>query len=92
MAGSAWLRGARIPNAHQSVTPSDTENSSTELPASTISLFVGGAGNITAQMWGESTTEVAYVGLAAGSELVGNFRYVKSTGTTATNIVARYCI
>lgn len=88
MAGAYWLRGARIANAHADVTPSDTEDSTTVLPPTTVALYVGGAGTLTAEMWG-GTAEVQYT-VGAGSYLEGNFKYVKATGTGATLIKVLY--
>lgn len=85
----AWLRGARIANTHKTVTPSDTEDNTTALPGTTVALYVGGAGNVNAEMWGD-TTELVYSSVPAGTYLEGNFRFVKSTSTTATNIRALY--
>lgn len=86
MAGHSFNRGARVANAHIAVTPSDV----TELPSTTVALWVGGAGNVDAVMWG-GTDECAYDTVAAGSYLEGNFRYVKAS-TTATLIVAQYAL
>jgi hypothetical protein len=91
MAGTAWSRGARIANAHVAVTPSDTESNATALPGSTVALYIGVTGDVTAEMWG-STAEVKYESVPAGAYLEGNFRYVKATGTAASDIVALYTV
>lgn len=49
------------------------------------SLYIGGSGNVTVIT--SNGTTVAFVGLAAGTLLPVRVNRVKSTGTTATNIV-----
>jgi hypothetical protein len=51
-----------------------------------VALYVGGAGNVTLCPR-NSTTPVAYAGLAAGTILRVAFQGVNATGTTATNLV-----
>lgn len=86
-----WAREVATASAHAAVTPSDTESNATQLPASTIGIYVGGAGNIAAEMWGD-TTEVVYAAVPVGTFLRGNFRYIKSTLTTATLMVVQYVV
>jgi len=64
------------------VTPSD----STDLGVFSRALYVGGAGNISAIMLGGQT--VTFSGVPAGSLLPLRVKRVRSTDTTATNIVA----
>lgn len=65
-----------------SVTPSDT----TEIRATC--LFIGGAGNVAVEMAGGQ--DVTFNGLAAGTQLFIEVSKVKSTSTTATNILALF--
>jgi hypothetical protein len=64
----------------EAVTPHDTNEIEFR------SLFVGGAGNISLVTLNGNT--VAFTGVLAGSILPVQGRKVRSTGTTATNIVA----
>ena len=66
------------------VTTSDT----VDLPFASKQLWVGGAGNVTLITVGGDT--VAYNSVPAGTYLKVRAARVKSTGTTATNIVAEY--
>ena len=72
------------PNRHAAVTASD----STDLNGCRA-VYVGGAGNVALRLTG-NTTAVTYVGVTAGSYLVGLIDRVMATNTTATNIVAVY--
>lgn len=65
------------------VTPHDT----TELATVCRALYVGGAGNVSVSMGGSVVT---FVGVPAGSILPIRTSLVRSTLTTATNIVALY--
>jgi hypothetical protein len=67
------------------VTPSDT----TDLPNPAIRLWVGGAGNVTLDTVGGSTS-VLFAALPAGTLLSVQVKRVRATGTSATNIVALY--
>ena len=51
-------------------------------------VYVGGAGNIAAVM-GDGT-ELTFSGAVAGSVLPIRVKQVKSTGTTASNLIALY--
>lgn len=64
------------------VTPSDAT-----ILRGTVGLFIGGAGNLTVVMAEDGAT-VAFNGLTAGTLLPIRVKQVKSTGTTATAIVA----
>jgi len=64
-----------------------TPNDSTDLSFVTRSLYVGGAGNVSVDL-AESGTAVVFVGVPAGTFLPIRAKRVRSTGTTATNIVA----
>ena len=68
------------------VTPSD----SADLLFVTRGLFVGGAGNISVIMGDQAVdaTTVTFTGVLAGTILPIAVRRVRSTNTTATNIVA----
>lgn len=66
------------------VTPSD----STQLPA-TRGVWVGGAGNVAVTMSGDNDA-VTFSGVPAGTLLPIRATQIKSTGTTATLILALY--
>lgn len=66
------------------VNPSD----SADLPTSSKRLWVGGAGNVALITVGGDT--VTYNSVPAGTYLKVRVARVKSTGTTATNIIAEY--
>jgi len=70
-----------IPSRFQDVTPSDTAPL-----GGVIGLYVGGAGNVRAA---GSDGVAANFAVQAGGYLVGRFRQVLATGTTATGIVAQ---
>ncbi len=73
----------QLEGAH-AVTPHDTNL----LAKQCRSLFVGGAGNIALTTRNEEN--VTLTGVLAGSIIPLSCIRVKSTGTTATNIVAMY--
>ena len=52
-------------------------------------LYVGGAGNITGRL-AFDTVDTVFSGIPAGSVLPLQFKLIKATGTTATNMVALY--
>lgn len=66
------------PTKHLSVTPS-----AAALTIACTGIYVGGAGNITATMYGVSVT---YSSLQAGTILPGEFSHI--TAATATNLIA----
>lgn len=66
------------------ITPHDTN----ELVQMTRSIYVGGSGNIALVTANNST--VTFVDVLAGSILPVRVKLVKSTGTTATNLVGLY--
>lgn len=66
------------------VTPHDTN----ELATWSRALYVGGAGNVTVITAKGNT--VAFASVPAGTILPIRAKIVKSTGTTATSIVALY--
>lgn len=75
--------GLSAPASHAAaVTPHDT----TALTKTCRSLYVGGAGNVTVITAGGET--VAFVGVPAGALLPVRATHVKSTGTSATSILA----
>ena len=92
MAGKRFSSTLRVANAHVAVTPSDTTNSTTELPSTVTGLYVGGAGAVKAIMRGTNDAGVVYAAVPVGTFLRGNFKYVLATGTAATNIVAQYIV
>jgi hypothetical protein len=65
------------------VTPDD----SNDLANNARALWIGGAGNVALDFVG-SGTNVVIVGVPAGTLLPFEIKRVRSTGTTATNIVA----
>jgi hypothetical protein len=64
-----------------------TPNDSADLSFETKALWVGGAGNVSVITAAGDT--VTFSGAQAGSYIIGRFARVRSTGTTATNIVAQ---
>ncbi|CAN5576872.1 hypothetical protein BH10PSE14_BH10PSE14_06710 [soil metagenome] len=73
------------PSRHAvAITPSDTS----DLATSSKRLWVGGAGAVALITVGGDT--VTYAAVPAGTYLQVRAQCVKSTGTTATNIVAEY--
>lgn len=67
----------------EAVTPS---NSATIRP--TAALYIGGAGTVAVVMAGEGNSTATFSGVAAGTILPISVKQVKSTGTTATLILA----
>lgn len=65
-----------------------TPNDSTDLSTVTRGIYVGGAGNIAADMM--DGTAVTVSGALAGTVLPLRVKRVKSTNTTATNLLALY--
>jgi len=73
------------------VTPSDgSDLSHPDSEAATRGLYVGGAGNLVVRFLDAPTTNVTITGVLAGSVLPFRVVRVRSTGTTATSIVALY--
>ena len=66
-----------------------TPNDSTDLAEYCRALYVGGAGNVSVLMNGDSTPTV-FVNVAAGSLLPLRIKRVRATDTTATNLVGVY--
>lgn len=64
------------------ITPSDT----VKQPKLVQSIFVGVTGNIA--VINRDGITVTYSNVPVGQLYVGGVRYIKSTGTTATNLVA----
>lgn len=62
------------------ITPADSD-----LANEVRALYIGGAGNVAVKTQGGTT--VVFVGLLAGAILPVRCRQVRSTSTTATNIV-----
>ena len=69
----------------QAVIASDT----VDLPAITTGLYVGETGNVAVILAGGDTS-VIFVAVPAGTILPIQCKRVKSTGTTATSIVALF--
>lgn len=69
------------PRGTITVVPSDTVALS-----ATRGLWVGGAGNITGRC-ADDSVDVVLTAIPAGTFIRGNWKLVKATGTTATNIV-----
>jgi len=68
----------------EAVTPSDT----VDLSGGTArALYVGGAGDVVVVMDGQ---DITWAGMPAGGYIQAFVTRVKSTGTTATNILALY--
>lgn len=66
-----------------------TPNDSTDLEGYVRALWVGGAGNVSV-IAAEDTDPVTISGVPAGTILPIRAKRVRSTSTTATNIVALY--
>lgn len=64
-----------------------TPNDSTDLAQVTRGVFVGGAGNLNVNMAGTGT-EITFTGVPAGAFLPICVSRIRSTSTTATNIMA----
>lgn len=64
-----------------------TTSDSTILPDGIRAIYIGGSGNLSVQMAGD-TAATTLVGVIAGSWLPLQVTKVLATGTTATNIVA----
>lgn len=64
-----------------------TPNDSTDLAEVTRGVFVGGAGNLNVNMAGTGTS-LTITGVPAGAFLPISVARIRSTSTTATNIVA----
>lgn len=52
-------------------------------------IFVGTGGNITGRLLG-SGSDVVFKNVPNGAELAYRFQYIRSTGTTAADIIALY--
>lgn len=65
------------------VTPNDTN----DLAYTSRALWIGGGGNV-AVILADDTNPVTFSGVPAGTLLPLRVKRVRSTGTTATNIVA----
>ena len=80
----AWQNFSKLGSA---VTPSDT----VDLPDITRAVYVGGAGDLTVIFQDDATaTPVTFKAVPVGTVLAIAVGIIKSTGTTATNIVAMY--
>lgn len=66
------------------VTPSDA----TTFARCTQAIYVGGAGNVSVVPSGNTLATVTFTAVPAGTTLSVRAVKIKSTGTTATNIVA----
>lgn len=66
-----------------------TPNDSTELASIPKALYVGNGGTIVGQAVG-SNTDISFTGVPTGAILPVQFKLIKATGTTATNIVGLY--
>lgn len=69
----------------EAITPDDA----TQLTRLPRAIYIGGAGDLIVQGQ-DDTTDTTFVGLSAGQVLDIRPKFVKATGTTATNIVALY--
>lgn len=67
------------------VTLHDTD----ELAFVTRSIWVGVGGDVAVIYW-EDTVAVNLKNVPSGTRVSGRFKVIKSTGTTATNIIAEY--
>lgn len=69
----------------EAITPHDTN----ELTHVTRGIYVGAAGDVVVVLFNDSTA-VTFKNAAAGSVLPVRAKIVKSTGTTAMNLIALY--
>jgi hypothetical protein len=82
-AASKSAAGLNFPaESAEAVTPSDT----TDLGVVSRALYVGGGGNVSVVMLGGQT--ITFSGVQAGALLPIRVARVRSTGTTATQLVA----
>lgn len=63
-----------------------TPNDSTDLTYITRALYIGGAGDLTVDLYGGQTA-ILFANVPAGTVLPLMVKRVRSTGTTATSIV-----
>lgn len=78
-------KGLQAPaDSCSAVTPANSD-----LANVTRALYVGGAGDLSLILANDSAA-VTFVGVPAGTVLPVRAKQVRSTGTTATNIVALY--
>lgn len=66
---------------YYAITPADAD-----LPTPVRGIYVGGSGNIALRSYG-STTTVTLTGVVVGTVLQIEAAQVRSTGTTATNLI-----
>jgi hypothetical protein len=87
MASEFYPKDGPLSNAWNlaAVTPHDTN----ELTYTARALYIGGAGDVALIAGGDSAA-VTLASVPAGTILPIRAKVVKSTGTTATNIVALY--
>jgi hypothetical protein len=52
-------------------------------------IYVGGAGNITCRLRGDSA-DVVFTAVPVGATIYAEVSHVRATGTTATNMLALY--
>lgn len=70
------------------ITPADTDFTNNEF---TRAVYVGGAGNLSVRMAGDLGTEdVVFVAVPAGMLLPIRVKQIRSTGNSASNIVALF--
>jgi hypothetical protein len=87
MPSAAYLSADATVSAHRAA--AITPNNTLVYEQPTRGIYVGGAGNITAEM-PDTGASVLFVGLLAGVVYPFQVTRVYSTGTTATNLVALY--
>jgi hypothetical protein len=66
-----------------------TPNDGAQQPTGMRGIYVGGAGNIALRLWND-TTDTLFTGVPAGTVLRVCPRFIRATGTTATNMVALF--
>lgn len=80
-------RGAMYPNGYDkgfAITPSDV----TELANVTRAVYVGGAGNLAVEL--PNGTVLVFMAVPVGTMLPVRAAKIRSTSTTATNIIGLY--
>ncbi len=80
---------ARPARGARAVTPADSDLTHPLKMIATRGLYIGTAGNVSVILMNDSDP-VNFIGVLAGSILPLRVRQVRSTSTTASNIVALY--
>lgn len=74
------------PDRHEAVTPSDTSDGTADFAYVSRAIYVGVGGNVAVVP--VTGNPITYVGVPAGAYILGYFKRVNATNTTATNMIA----